>query len=600
LHNLKNKNSRDYIVNIRIGRSEKYHIAVVSVKIGYLRLINPIDLKHTMDIKKVLLFFCLLIVTINNVSAKNNLDSLYKELDNKINNCNIYIELKEAKIEEFKIEKMKLNNTIDKIYALPASIYKEYKAYISDSAIHYLNQNMDIAYSLNDIHKINETSIATSDLFSSLGMYKEGMDVLNNVKKEYLDEALKIRFYSTCRNIYSGLGLYTQNSRDRQKYWQKTTAYKDTIYSIVDRNSEDYLRIEETSLRERGNLEEALKKNDERLAQTKAGTPSHALITFDRSLIYRKEGNLEMEKECLILSAISDIQCAIKDNASIPILSNMLMQEGDIDRAYKYVRFSLDNINDYNTRIRSSEILNIQTIIDKAYQSRNEKQKRELRIFLILISILSVLLIISVCYVYMQMRKGIIITKRQKETNLQLNSLNQKLHNMNNELKKINFEVTEANHIKEEYIGYFLDQCSKYIDKLDEYRKMVNKKLQDKQIENLYKITKNSELKEDELKELFVNFDTMFVHLFPDFVDKLNSLLLDDGQILLKKGEVLNTELRIYALIRLGIDDSSKIANFLGYSVNTIYNYRAKIKNKAKISREDFEWTVRKIGTFNK
>jgi hypothetical protein len=200
----------------------------------------------------------------------------------------------------------------------------------------------------------------------------------------------------------------------------------------------------------------------------------------------------------------------------------------------------------------------------------------------------------------MQMRKGIIITKRQKETNQELNVLNEKLHNMNNTLKKINFEITEANHIKEEYIGYFLNQCSKYIEKLDEYRKMVNKKIQDKQIESLYKTTRNNSLKDDEMEELFINFDTMFMHLFPNFIEKFNSLLLDDEHIILKKGEVLNTELRIYALIRLGIDDSSKIANFLGYSINTIYNYRAKIKNKAKISREDFEWTVRKIGTFNK
>ena len=198
------------------------------------------------------------------------------------------------------------------------------------------------------------------------------------------------------------------------------------------------------------------------------------------------------------------------------------------------------------------------------------------------------------------MRKGILISKRLKETNLELNELNQKLHNMNNELRKINYEVVEANHIKEEYIGYFLDQCSKYIEKLDDFRKSVNKKIQSKEIESLYKSTKNNDLKENELKELFSNFDIMFTHLFPDFIEKFNSLLQDGEHIILKKGEILNNELRIYALIRLGIDDSGKIANFLGYSVNTIYNYRTKTRNKAKISREDFEWTVKKIGTFRK
>jgi len=550
--------------------------------------------------KKVLPFFCLFLVLNLYIKAENPVDSLLSELDNKIKNCDLYIELKEAKVEELKVEKLKYNTSIEKIYSLNSSLFNEYKSYISDSAISYLNKNMDIAYSLEDSQKINETSIITANMFSRLGMYKEAIDVINKVKVNLLNDSQKIDYYSTCRNIYAGLGLYTQNSRERGLYWQKTSAYEDTICSIADSNTEEYLRIKEILLRETGKIKEALITNDKRLEQTKNGTPGYALITFDRSLLYRFQNDTVMEKKYLILSAISDIQSAIKDNASIPILANMLVQEGDINRAYRYVRFSLDNINDYNTRIRSSEILNIQTIIDKEYQSRNEEQKKKLRSFLILISILSILLIISVCYVYLQMRKGIIIGKRLKETNHELNTLNQKLHNMNDALKKINFDVTEANHIKEEYIGYFLDQCSKYIEKLDEYRKMVNKKLQDKQLDSLYKITRNNELKEDELRELFVNFDTMFIHLFPDFIDKFNALLQDGEEIILKKGEVLNTELRIYALIRLGIDDSSKIAGFLGYSVNTIYNYRAKIKNKAKIPREDFEWTVRKIGTFIK
>jgi hypothetical protein len=550
--------------------------------------------------RKILLAFCLLYIVTNYAEAKHSMDSLLHELDNKIENSALYIELKEAKIEELKVQKMKLNTSTDEIYQINQSLYKEYKSYISDSAIFYLNQNLDIAYFQNNIQKINETSIATADLFSGLGMYKEAIDVISNVERSVMDKSRLTDYYSVYRNIYVGLGLYTQNNRDRWIYWQKTGIYEDSICKTADENSEQYLRVKEIILRNQNKIEYALSMNDKRLSQTKRGTPEYALITFNRSLLYRFSENYEMEKEYLILSAISDIQSAIKDNASIPILANMLMKEGDINRAYRYVRFSLNNINDYNTRIRSSEILNIQAIIDKAYQTKNERQKGKLQLFLILISILSVLLITSVAYVYKQMRKGIVITKRLKETNQELNVLNSKLHDMNNTLKKINFEVTEANYIKEEYIAYFLNQCSKYIEKLDDYRKMVNKRIQDKQIENLYKTTKNNNLKEDELEKLYTNFDTMFMHLFPDFIEKFNSLLLDDEHIYIKKGEVLNTELRIYALIRLGIDDSGKIANFLGYSVNTIYNYRAKIKNKAKISREDFEWTVKKIGIFNK
>ncbi|WP_146212801.1 DUF6377 domain-containing protein [Dysgonomonas alginatilytica] len=536
----------------------------------------------------------------NSIRAKNELDSLFIELDNKILKKDVYIEFKELKIKELKAERSRLNISIGDLYSLNTLLYKEYRSYISDSAIFYLNENLDIADLLKDSSKMNETSIAMANLFAILGMYKEAVDIIDGVKIESLDKQQAIQYYSTKRVIYTNLGSYSHSNRDKALYLKMANAYRDTLANIADKSSEDYLRIAEIRLRLDGNIPEALLINDKRLSMAEVGTPEYALVTFNRSLLYRKQGDLEMEKKYLILSAISDIRSSIKDNASIPILANILMKEGDIDRAYKYVCFSLDNINEYNTRLRSSEILNIQTIIDRAYQKKNEEQNKQLRLFLALISILSVLLIISISYVYKQMKKGIIISKRLKEANLELNTLNQKLHNMNNELRKLNIEVVEANQIKEEYIGYFLDECSKYIDKLDELRKTINKKIQEKQIESLYKISKNNNLKEDELKELFRNFDVMFTHLFPDFVEKFNSLLMDNEQIILKKGESLNNELRIYALIRLGIDDSSKIANFLGYSVNTIYNYRAKIKNKAKISREDFEWTIKKIGTFRK
>ena len=166
---------------------------------------------------------------------------------------------------------------------------------------------------------------------------------------------------------------------------------------------------------------------------------------------------------------------------------------------------------------------------------------------------------------------------------------------MNARLQLANRQLSESNQIKEEYIGRFIKLCSTYIDKLDGYRRMVNKKVCAGQIEELTKITRSSNALNAELDELYKNFDTAFLHLFPNFVAQFNALLQEDEQIVLKRDELLNTELRIFALIRLGINDSSQIAEFLRYSVNTIYNYRAKVKNKACVSRDDFENLVREI-----
>ena len=182
-----------------------------------------------------------------------------------------------------------------------------------------------------------------------------------------------------------------------------------------------------------------------------------------------------------------------------------------------------------------------------------------------------------------------------QEANVRLNCLNEGLKQMNICLQTTNLDLSESNQIKEEYIARFVKLCSTYIDKLDAYRRMVNKKITAGEIKELQKITRSQEALDKELGELYANFDSAFLHIFPDFVSKFNILLAEDEQIILKRDELLNTELRIFALIRLGIVDSSQIAEFLRYSVNTIYNYRSKVKNKARGSRDDFEEEVKRI-----
>lgn len=150
--------------------------------------------------------------------------------------------------------------------------------------------------------------------------------------------------------------------------------------------------------------------------------------------------------------------------------------------------------------------------------------------------------------------------------------------------------------MKDEYITKFFSICSSYIDKLENYRIKVNRKLKAKQYSDLLQFTSSSQMKEDELKELFDGFDEVFLHLFPTFVEDFNALLREEERIDNPEPGKLTTDLRIFALIRLGIDESSRIAEFLRYSPNSIYNYRARIKNKAVGNRDDFERNVKEIG----
>ena len=216
----------------------------------------------------------------------------------------------------------------------------------------------------------------------------------------------------------------------------------------------------------------------------------------------------------------------------------------------------------------------ILSLIDLTYQALREKQSDRLRLYIWLISALTLLLVAAIAFIYRQMKR---------------------LSVARNHLEQANEQLHLSNHIKEEYIGRFMNLCSVYINRLDTYRRMVNKKISAGQTEELLKVVRSREVMDTGLKELYGNFDTAFLHLFPDFVEKFNELLKPEERIVLRKGELLNTELRIFALIRLGIEDSSQIAEFLRYSVNTIYNYRAKVKNKACILRDDFETHLMKI-----
>lgn len=547
---------------------------------------------------KKLLITLPLLITIYSPIASHNLDSLLVALDHTIQEQSIYVEIRESRIDNLKRKLAQNKNEYESIYSLNKQLYEEYKAFICDSAIHYLNNNYDLAIKTNNLYWKDESSLLLSYRLSSSGMYMESLKWLLSVNKRTLDKNLYPEYYSCYEHLYNELSLNTHDHINEPEYRRLARAYKDSLLLVLDPASEEYLGIKEIIYLDNGELEKAEDMNNQRLKDIPAGTPEHALIAFWRALLFREKQDTEEYKIWLTLSALSDVKSAIKDNASICMLADILYEEGDIDRAYTYIRQSLDDANYYNARLRSFQIASIQSVIDKTYQAKSEQQKAKLRNYLIMISILFVLLLIALVYIYRQMKKLSVTRNNLQLANGQLNDLNKELHLMNGQLQNINMELSESNHIKEEYIGHFLTLCSAYIDKLESYRRMVSKRITTGQIPELLKATKSSEFMETELAGFYANFDKTFLHIYPSFVEEFNSLLVDNEKIVLKKGELLNTELRIFALIRLGIEDSSKIAKLLRYSVNTIYNYRAKVKNKAKGSREDFETLIMKIGTF--
>ncbi|MFW9597870.1 MAG: DUF6377 domain-containing protein [Paludibacter sp.] len=526
--------------------------------------------------------------------ANNDIDSLLKVLDSSVDNYQVFSNQKEEQLNKLKYM-LRYTNNDDQRYKICGQLYDDYKSYKSDSALTYAQKKLQIAEKMNNRWNLTDAKLNLASIMGTSGMYKESMDILETINIQDNPD-LKAYYFHVYRTVYGFMADYTVSTREKERYNKLVSNFRDSLLVVNPPNSETHIMVKTDQLIANKKSDEAIKILLSYYPTIKNDKHTRAIIAYCISVTYQKQQNRENEKKWLIISAINDIQSATKDYISLRSLAFLLYKEGDIDRAYKYIKRSLEDALFCNARLRTYEISQMLPIIDQAYQHQSQARQRQLIISLISISLLSVFLLIAVLSVYRQMRKLSVARKDLSQANKLLNDLNKELSETNKLLKHSNETLSEANLIKEEYIGRYMDQCSAYIDKLDDYRRLLNKTATAGKIDDLIQTIKSKQFIEDELKEFYTNFDSTFLQLFPTFVEEFSALLVDNEEIQLKSGELLNTELRIFALIRLGISDSVKISHFLRYSLSTIYNYRTKLRNKSAVPRDEFESYVMKIG----
>lgn len=546
--------------------------------------------------KRICILVFLALLT-ESLFSQSDIQQLLKELDTTVENFQYYSNLKEQKLDKLKELLYYANSDNDK-YKICTTLYDEYKSYKSDSALTYAKKKMAIAEKLNNKRDIIDAKLNLASILGTAGMYKEAFDIINTININQASE-LKAYYFHVCRTIFGYLADYTVSKQERKLYEQKIENYRDSLLVSNALNSPTYIMVKSDQLIADKKYNEALELLTRYYPTIKNDQHTKAIISYSISVIYEQKKDKNSQEKWLILSAINDIQSATKEYISLRNLAFLLYKSGDIDRAYKYMKRSLDDALYCNARLRTYEISNMMPVIDKAYQHQSESKQKLMLTTIIAISILSFLLAVTIFFVYKQMKKLAIARENLSGANDLLSNLNIQLSNINSELQNTNRTLLESNMIKEEYIGRYMDQCSEYIDKLDNYRRSLNKTAGSGNREDLINAIKSKNFIEDELKEFYTNFDITFLQLFPTFVSEFKKLLVDDEYIQLKPGQLLNTELRIYALIRLGITDSVKISHFLRCSLSTIYNYRTKIRNKAACARDHFENKVMLIGINN-
>ena len=544
--------------------------------------------------KKVILIFVTIVLS-GLLYAKDNksTDALLREIDGIIKNRQTYGAEKEARIADLK--KLLVEAASDEQrYGFCGRLFDEYRAYNLDSSFVYAQRKEELAHRLNKLDYLDDSAMNMAEVMGTTGMYKEALELLGKIDKKTLPDYLYGYYYHLYRTIYGLMGDYAVTEKAKKEYYRMTDLYRDSLLQINASDSLGHALVMADKCIVHARYDEAIDMLMEYYSKPSLDDHAQAMITYTISEGYRLKGDKQGQKHYLALSAIADLKSAVKEYVSLRKLASLVYEEGDIDRAYNYLKCSLEDATLCNARLRTLEISQVFLIIDQAYQLKTKRQQQEMKVSLICISLLSVFLLVAIFFVYKQMKKVAAARREVIDTNTLLQELNEELHDSNSQLKEMNHTLSEANYIKEEYIGRYMDQCSTYLDKMDLYRRSLNKIAAAGRVEELYKAIKSSQFLDEELKEFYANFDVTFLQLFPSFVEDFNALLTEPMQP--KPGELLNTELRIFALIRLGITDSTKIAQFLRYSVTTIYNYRTRVRNKAVGERDEFEAKVMQIG----
>ncbi len=500
-----------------------------------------------------------------NAANRADIAAILNRLDSLIEVSPSIVARKEARLSQLKSQLRSARND-EARYALGQKLYAEYCSYKSDSAISTLQQCFHLAEKMHRPDLKNDCLSLIAYESSSVGHYPDAGAMLRQVDESNLSAQGKFYYYRAMNHLYSEIGFYSHLKSVRDSAYNVADKYEDLLLRSLDKRSATYKYYLCRNLYSHHKYPEALTVCNQWLAMTPRQSRDFAMVAYFQHLIHSVMGHDDDAIYWAACTAVSDVSHAVMDQGGLWMLVDRISKQ-DLNRSYRYIKFAWQCANTFGTDVRTKQIMPVLSVVESQYQQQLNVANQRLRIITLLIALLAVALVVLLGYFVKQRRK----------------------------LAVANSRLTEADRIKEAYIGRFLTLCSDYINRMDKARRSANKLIKDGKTEELYHITRSTEERERNVEELYGYFDETFLKIFPTFVTDFNALLRPECRVEVEPGK-LNTTLRIFALIRLGIDDSSKIAAFLHYSVNTIYNYRARTKNGCIADRDTFESRVKQLG----
>ena len=535
----------------------------------------------------------LLIATTCPASQQSN-QALYHTLDSLIANYNQLTAEKERRVTNIKDGVRGIKLSPEQQYDLNQRLYDEYVAYKFDSAFYYIEKNVNALSSSADHDRFAASAVRMAHILAVTGLFDRARRLLDKVNPDSISDQQKIAYYTQ----QSELNLYRSEMAQFTNYFydyiKRAQYYRQLVMQIAPKDSYDYVFNRATYICEAGDTEEAIRILEAYLNKTEQGTRIYSIITSTLAFFYQNKGVSEKQEYYLLLSAISDERSAIRENNSLRSLSELLMDRGNYDDAYRYLLQAISEAKFYGSRIRLMQVGRMAPQILQLYDAERTRTQQRTSLLLMVISIISIILAGIIVYT-------LILYRKKHAAGLKIIEMNKMLASHSEEIESVNTQMKEANRIKEEYIGRFLELSSQLISDSEQRLKQLNRLARERKLEELYAELKTMEPVNKGIRKFHSHFDTAFLNIYPNFISEVNNLLNPECRFDVEQDGTpvkhLSTELRVLALIRLDITDNQEIADILRSSITTIYTYRSKIKARA-INKESFEDDVRKIATY--
>ena len=528
-------------------------------------------------------------------SCHQSTDSpLLFELDEVLGKKDVYEGYFSKQMDELK-SILSVQNDPNQIYNLNKHLADAYKAHSFDSTLSYLTANSKLALSLKDSMKVMETDFMLAWMYCMAGYHVEAADILEKYDNTVIPEGLMREYIKAKHRYYGETMAYTSTEASYEDKEYRRDECRALLITMTTPDTYEWHALQREEAMANKDLAKMKEHARKMVELSQVNSHDYARACFFYHETFSEDEDL-LSEEWLIRSAIADAMCAIRDYSSLNALSQRLYERGDIDRAFHYAAdHCMPDALYFNGRLRSWQISRFFPQLEKAYTERSMKHMKEMNILVLIMAFCLFLLILLFIFFIKKQQILVSVQSKLQTSYMQIDNKNQELMEINNNLTVLNARIKEADKVKQEYISLFLSILSENINTTRQYKNHVLKYIRQGNTKHLIDEIESMAPIDEDISQFYKMFDEVFINLYPDFVNNFNALLTEDSAIIPKGNEILTPELRIFALIKLGITDSSKIASLLHYSANTIYNYRAKTKNKALGSREEFEAAVRAI-----